>query len=50
MLKNTKVLDSDGVELPDGQITKDREQNGYKYIGVLEADHFKEKTMKGTRV
>ena len=34
VLKKTKVLDSDGIELPDGQITKDIEENVYKYIGV----------------
>ena len=34
VLKKTKVLDSDGIELLDGQITKDIEENVYKYIGV----------------
>lgn len=41
--KKTKVVNSDGIELPDGKVTKDIEKNGYKFIRVLEADILQEK-------
>ena len=47
VLKKEKVVSFDGTEIPpDGQIIKDVEEKGYEYLGVLEADSFKEKDMK----
>ena len=49
VLKKGKVVSLDGAEIPtDGQIMKDVEEKGYEYLGVLEADSFKEKDMKDT--
>ena len=46
VLKKTKVVNSDGIELPDGKVTKDIEKNGYKYIRDLEADILQERAME----
>ena len=47
VLKKEKVVSLDGAEIPpDGQIMKDVEEKGYEYLGVLEADSFKETDMK----
>ena len=47
VLKKTKVVNSDGIELPNGKVTKDIEKNGYKYKRVLEADILQERAMEG---
>ena len=36
----------EGVVLPDGQVMKEIEDRGYRYLGILETDHLKEKEMK----
>ena len=36
----------EGVLLPDGQVMKEIEDRGYRYLGILETDHLKEKEMK----
>ena len=41
-IKKEKVVNSDGIE----QVTKDIEEDGYKYVGVSEAHSFKEKMKK----
>ena len=38
--------DWDGFELPDGQMIKEVDENGYKYLGVLEGASIKTKQMK----
>ena len=38
---------SDGITLPDGEIIKEVDlRTGYKYLGILEADGIRDKTMK----
>ena len=41
-------MKSDGTKLLDGQVKKDIEKDGYKYLGVLEVDSSKEKAVKDT--
>ena len=36
----------EGVVLRDGQVIKEIEDRGYRYLGILEKDHLKEKEMK----
>ena len=33
-----KKIDYDGVKLPDGQLIRDVDDQGYKYLGILESD------------
>ena len=37
-MKNGVKVKSKGVELPDGEVMKEVEEEGYKYLGVLESD------------
>ena len=46
LLKRGKVVSSEGVSLPDGQVMKEIDDTGYKYLGILEYDTVKEKKMK----
>ena len=46
LLKRGKVVSSEGVSLPDGQVMKEIDDTGYKYLGILEYDKVKEKKMK----
>ena len=46
VMKRGKAITTDGIELPDGQMMKDIEENGYKYLGILEMDKFKDVEMK----
>ena len=46
VLKRGKIVKMEGIVLPDGQVMKEIDDNGYKYLGILEADHLKEKEMK----
>ena len=39
-------MESDGIQLPDGETIKIAEQDGYKYIGILELDKIMEAEMK----
>ena len=32
-----ELINSDGIKLPDGRVMNDIEENGYKYLRVLEA-------------
>ena len=36
LLKRGKVVSSEGVEMPDGEIIKEDVENGYQYLGILE--------------
>ena len=46
VLKRGKIAKMEGVVLPDGQVMKKVEDRGYRYLGILETDHLKEKEMK----
>ena len=46
ILRRGKVVRSDGVELPNGETIRSIEADGYKYLGILEADTILEKEMK----
>ena len=37
---------SEGIELPDGKMIQEVDQNGYKYLGILQCDTVMEKEMK----
>ena len=46
VLKRGKKEADDGILLPDGEMMKDLGDEGYKYLGVLEASEIKTKEMK----
>ena len=47
VLKRGKVVKSEGIKLPDNKKVRLLEENeGYKYLGILQADQIKEKEMK----
>ena len=46
VMKRGKVTECEGIELPDGQRIRAVEQDGYKYLGILEIDTIKQKEMK----
>ena len=41
-----KRVACDGIDLPNGQRIKEVDENGYKYLGVLEGASIKTKEMK----
>ena len=41
-----KIMESDGIQLPDGETIKIAEQDGYKYLGILELDKIMEAEMR----
>ena len=46
IMKRGKVVESDGLCLPDGTMMRNIEEGGYKYLGILEADGIKHDEMK----
>ena len=46
VLKKGKVVDSDGVQLPNGERVQSVEKEGYKYLGILEVDDLQQTVMK----
>ena len=44
--KDVKVR-SVGIELPDGEVIKEFDEKGYKYLGILQSDTVMEKQIKG---
>ena len=46
ILKRGKVVEYEGVLLPDGELMKVVENDGYKYLGILEIDGVMEDEMK----
>ena len=44
-MKRGKVTLTEGIELPSGDIIKDIDKEGYKYLGILEFDSLREKSM-----
>ncbi len=45
-MKKGKRVRSEGLTLPSGEVMKDVDQSGYKYLGVLQADQVKSVEMK----
>ena len=46
-MKRGKFVMSEGIQLPDGaKITSLDDQEGYKYLGILQFDDIKHKEMK----
>ena len=45
-LKRGNVVESRGVLLPDGILLKAIDEEGYKYLGIMEVDKIKENEMK----
>ena len=46
-MKRDKIVKSERIKLPDGQVMKQVGQEGYTYFGIIELDKMKEKEMKG---
>ena len=46
ILKRGKIVRNQGIELPNGETMKEVEQEGYKYLGIVELDKMKENGMK----
>ncbi len=46
VMKRGKVVNQNGIALPNGQIMKEIDENGYKYLGIVEMDKIKETDMK----
>ena len=45
-LKRGKIIKSEGIKLPDGEVMKQVGQEGYTYLGIIELDKIKETEMK----
>ena len=46
VLKKGKIVESDGVLLPNGERMQSVEEEGYKYLGILEVDDLQHTVMK----
>ena len=46
ILKKGKLFKFDGIHLPNQEIKKELDENGYTYLGILELDEIKEDKMK----
>ena len=47
VMKKGKLIHSEGIEIPSGDRIKEIDaDNGYKYLGILEADDIKDTEMK----
>ena len=46
VMKRGKIVKSQGIKLRDGEVVKEIEECGYKYLGVLEVDMIMENEMK----
>ena len=46
VLKRWKLCKSEGIKLINGLAIKQVDDEGYKYLGILELDKFKDKEMK----
>ena len=46
ILKRGKVVKLDGIVLPTGQVMKTIDDEGYKYLGILELDEIMEERTK----
>ena len=45
-MKRGKIVKSEGIKLPDGEVMKQVGQEGYTYLGIIELDKVKEIEMK----
>ena len=45
-MKRGKIVKSEGIKLPDGEVMKQVRQEGYTYLGIIELDKIKETEMK----
>ena len=45
-MKRGKIVKSEGIKLPDGEVMKQVGQEGYTYLGIIELDRTKETEMK----
>ena len=45
-MKRCKIVKSEGIKLPDGEVIKQVGQNGNTYLGIIELDKIKETEMK----
>ena len=45
-MKRGKKVESKGITLPTGEVMGDPDQNGYKYLGILELDTILNNEMK----
>ena len=46
ILRKEKLVKFDGIHLPNQEIMKEVDGNGYTYLGILELDEIKEHEMK----
>ena len=46
VLKKGKIVKENGISLPNGDLMKEIDEHGYKYLGIVELDKLKEKHMK----
>ena len=46
IMKSGKIVRYQGIDLPNGETMKEVEQEGYKYLVIVELDKMKEKEMK----
>ena len=46
IMNRGKVKSTDGIELPSGEKKREIEEDGCKYLGILEYDRVKEQKMK----
>ena len=45
-MKRGKVVKCDGIKLPNNEVVKEVEKEGYSYLGIIELDKIKENEMK----
>ena len=45
-MKRGKIVKSEGIKLPDGEVMKQVGQEGFLYLSIIELDKFKETEMK----
>ena len=46
IMNRGKVKSKDGIQLPSGEKIREIEEDGYKYLGILDYDRIKEQEMK----
>ena len=45
-MKRGKIVKTEGIKLPDGEVMKQVGQKGYTYLGIIELDKINETEMK----
>ena len=46
IMKRGKLVRFDGIHLPNGDVIKQVDENGYTYLGILELNEIRENKMK----